>query len=164
MVAVNTLGYNIPIIGLPVFQYQNLELSTPGAYGHFPQTPGGSTFDNTLTIVPGSPPRLAPQANQTPYTAVGAVGEGASRQAVASSSSPSASSLGGRYLCLECNKTYSRAGELRRHAKKHQPGPRDWECQTPGCHRKGLKGFDRKDKMRDHFKVCRARAGRPNQA
>ncbi|KAL8900737.1 MAG: hypothetical protein Q9207_005551 [Kuettlingeria erythrocarpa] len=157
---VNNIGYNNPISGLPATQYQNPGFSTPGAYSHFAQTPLVGNLDYTVTATPASPPRPAPQANQTSYATVGAVGEGAPRQPIPPSSSASASSPGGRHLCLECNKTFSRNGELKRHALKHKPGPRRWECETPGCHRKGLEGFDRKDKMRDHSKVCRARANR----
>ncbi|KAL8751083.1 MAG: hypothetical protein Q9184_006183 [Pyrenodesmia sp. 2 TL-2023] len=162
--AVNTLGYNNSFSGLPASRDQHLDFSTSEAYGRFPQTSGAS--DNTLTAAPASPPHPVVQANHAIYHAVGAVSERASLRAVPSSSSRSAASPGGRFVCsrLDCNKTFARNGDLRRHAKDHEPGPKAWDCLAPGCPRKGLRAFSRKDKMLDHFRVCRARAANPNQA
>ncbi|KAL8764680.1 MAG: hypothetical protein Q9209_007940, partial [Squamulea sp. 1 TL-2023] len=59
-----------------------------------------------------------------------------------------------------CKTTCARAGDLRRHMLKHGPGPKQFVCPTSGCSRVGVKGFDRKDKMLSHYKVCSGRAGR----
>lgn len=59
-----------------------------------------------------------------------------------------------RYDCLSsgCASTFKRVGERDRHMKKHQSGPRDFDCPAAGCSRKGSNGFTRKDKMKDHWK------------
>lgn len=57
-----------------------------------------------------------------------------------------------------CNTTCARPGDLRRHLQKHVDGPKAFECPKEGCPRKGAKGFNRKDKMMDHAKVCQGRA------
>lgn len=58
-----------------------------------------------------------------------------------------------RYLCLEpnCNKGFSRVGDLQRHYKTHQTGAKDFDCPATGCARKGPNGFWRSDKLRDHL-------------
>ena len=63
-----------------------------------------------------------------------------------------------RYACSfpGCTTSCARLGDLRRHAKKHAPGPK-LDCPTPGCPRKGVNGFDRGDKMRSHHAVCSRR-------
>ncbi|CAO1602176.1 hypothetical protein XANCAGTX0491_005806 [Xanthoria calcicola] len=67
-----------------------------------------------------------------------------------------------RYACSfpGCTTSCARPGDLRRHARKHVTGPK-LDCPTPGCPRKGVRGFDRGDKMRSHHAVCsrRVRSG-----
>ena len=67
-----------------------------------------------------------------------------------------------RYACSfpGCTTSCTRPSDLHRHAKKHVPGPK-LDCPTPGCHRKGVDGFHRRDKMRSHHAVCsrRVRSG-----
>lgn len=155
--AVDTLGYNNSFGGPSISQDWHPNFSISEAYGRFPQMSQAS--DNTLTAAPASPPHPGLQAKHASTPTVGAVGEGASRQAVPSSSSSSASSSGTRrFHCSHCTGTFSRAGDLRRHASKHEPGLQAWDCPTLGCHRKGAKAFSRKDKMLSHSRVCRAGA------
>ncbi|KAF2004794.1 hypothetical protein P154DRAFT_519236 [Amniculicola lignicola CBS 123094] len=56
---------------------------------------------------------------------------------------------GERISCTHpgCTTIFRRAGDYRRHMKKHRPY--DFECSFPGC----SKRFWRGDKMRDHAKV-----------
>lgn len=63
-----------------------------------------------------------------------------------------------RFTCPTCNKTYARRGDLRRHELKHNPSTKKIDCPKPGCVRKGNQGFERKDKMVDHLKVCKGGA------
>ena len=51
-----------------------------------------------------------------------------------------------------CSISFKRAADLERHARAHQPGPKEYECPGPGCAQKGAKGFTRKDKLADHWK------------
>lgn len=64
----------------------------------------------------------------------------------------------GKYICLHpgCTRGFKRPGDLDRHIKDHLPGPRAFDCPAPGCVRKGMNGFTRKDKMKEHWK-CRHR-------
>ena len=57
------------------------------------------------------------------------------------------------HLCLEpnCNKAFKWVGDLQRHRKTHQIGAKDYDCPATGCARKGLRGFWRSDKLRDHL-------------
>ncbi|XPT01465.1 hypothetical protein M3J09_010600 [Ascochyta lentis] len=57
--------------------------------------------------------------------------------------------LDGRFRCSEgrCNKTCRRAGDCRRHLKKHNRGP-FFSCTQRGCDME----FYRHDKLRDHLK------------
>lgn len=64
----------------------------------------------------------------------------------------------GRFTCSICSKTYARRGDLRRHELKHNPTMRKFDCPKSDCVRKGAKGFERKDKMVDHLKVCKGGA------
>ena len=62
---------------------------------------------------------------------------------------------GGRFGCPRpgCNKTFGRAGDLERHTKKHQDGPKEHDCPIRDCPRQGTHGFTRKDKLNDHLKA-----------
>lgn len=66
----------------------------------------------------------------------------------------------GHFACSHpgCITICARPGDLRRHLLKHVNGPKAFECPKAGCPRKGTKGFNRKDKMMDHAKVCQGRA------
>jgi uncharacterized Zn-finger protein len=59
-----------------------------------------------------------------------------------------APALSNRVACSfqGCGKTFGRAGDCRRHMKKH--GPARFICPLPGCN----KPFHRADKLRDHLK------------
>ncbi|KAL8720569.1 MAG: hypothetical protein Q9225_002588 [Loekoesia sp. 1 TL-2023] len=57
-----------------------------------------------------------------------------------------------------CNTTCARHGDLHRHGLIHALGTKAFECPKPGCPRKGTNGFQRKDKMLSHVKVCQGRA------
>ena len=50
-----------------------------------------------------------------------------------------------------CNTSVSRPSDLARHMKIHEVGPKRFDCLAPHCRRKGLHGFPRKDKMREHY-------------
>ena len=58
---------------------------------------------------------------------------------------------GNRFMCSHpgCNKTFSRIGDRRRHLEK-QHGPPQHSCSSRNCNKKGLNGFRRPDKLRDH--------------
>ncbi|KAI4275038.1 MAG: hypothetical protein L6R38_005977 [Xanthoria sp. 2 TBL-2021] len=51
----------------------------------------------------------------------------------------------------DCDKAFVRKGDLSRHLKSHKSGPRAHNCLADGCPRKGLKGFWRVDKFKDHM-------------
>ncbi|KAL8767850.1 MAG: hypothetical protein Q9209_005742 [Squamulea sp. 1 TL-2023] len=51
----------------------------------------------------------------------------------------------------ECNKLFNRKGELTRHLKSHESGPRTHDCLAESCTRKGTEGFWRMDKLKDHL-------------
>ena len=63
--------------------------------------------------------------------------------------------LNGRLACshVGCSQTFSRPGDLDRHLKSHQAGPKDLDCPVRDCRRKGVDGFMRKDKLMDHLKA-----------
>ena len=63
--------------------------------------------------------------------------------------------LNGQLTCshVGCTQTFSRSGDLDRHSKSHQAGPKDLDCPVRDCHRKGVDGFMRKDKLMDHLKA-----------
>lgn len=50
-----------------------------------------------------------------------------------------------------CHKTFARPGDLERHTRIHQAGPKEFDCPDAACERKGVNGFTRKDKMLDHW-------------
>ncbi|KAL8847645.1 MAG: hypothetical protein Q9221_007333 [Calogaya cf. arnoldii] len=50
-----------------------------------------------------------------------------------------------------CGKAFIRKGDLTRHLKSHQGGPRTYPCLAEECPRKGLKDFWREDKFKDHM-------------
>ncbi|KAI4166609.1 MAG: hypothetical protein LQ343_007904 [Gyalolechia ehrenbergii] len=66
---------------------------------------------------------------------------------------PLAAMSDGRFACAVCGKTCARRRDLRRHELKHKPGTKVFDCPKPDCVRKGLQGFDRKDKMISHMKI-----------
>ncbi|KAL8857791.1 MAG: hypothetical protein Q9178_005691 [Gyalolechia marmorata] len=51
----------------------------------------------------------------------------------------------------DCDKAFGRKGDLQRHLKSHQSGPRSYNCVADGCPRRGMKGFWRRDKLKDHL-------------
>ena len=53
-----------------------------------------------------------------------------------------------RPLCTQCNQPFSRQSDLDRHAKKHQPGPKEFKCNVQGCKYES----HRKDKLREHVR------------
>ncbi|KAL8735766.1 MAG: hypothetical protein Q9166_000629 [cf. Caloplaca sp. 2 TL-2023] len=63
------------------------------------------------------------------------------------------SSTEGKFKCKvpDCNKAFCRKADLDRHLKNHQSGPRTYDCLAQKCPRKGLKGFWRLDKFKDHL-------------
>jgi len=62
--------------------------------------------------------------------------------------------LGGKLLCehLNCQKSFSCATDLQRHAKARNPGLEGASCPAAGYARKGAEGFTRKVKLGDHWK------------
>ncbi|KAM0795998.1 hypothetical protein BDR22DRAFT_825606 [Usnea florida] len=52
------------------------------------------------------------------------------------------------HTCPECKTAFKRKGELKRHAKKHQPDSNVFRCVIAGC---GYNSY-RKDKLADHVK------------
>ncbi|KAL8991824.1 MAG: hypothetical protein Q9169_007619 [Polycauliona sp. 2 TL-2023] len=51
----------------------------------------------------------------------------------------------------DCEKSFVRKGDLVRHLKSHNSGPRTHSCLADSCRRKGIKGFWRLDKLKDHM-------------
>jgi hypothetical protein len=64
---------------------------------------------------------------------------------------PTTSSSRSVYQCQHCVRSYFRIGDLRRHARAHNPNATKFFCPQTECGRQ----FLRKDKLRDH----RARKG-----
>ena len=62
-------------------------------------------------------------------------------------------------VCPQCAKTFVRTSDLERHAKSHKSNMPEFECPAPGCPRKGVKGYWRKDKMMDHYRCKHGRRG-----
>lgn len=53
-----------------------------------------------------------------------------------------------RHICNDCNRTFKGWGELRRHAKKHQPDSKLFHCVAADC---ACSSY-RKDKLEDHVR------------
>lgn len=53
-------------------------------------------------------------------------------------------------VCATCGKTFKRAPDMQRHAKKHDPGAQRFDCLAAGCPYTGARGFLRPDKLADH--------------
>ena len=51
----------------------------------------------------------------------------------------------------DCDKAFLRKPDLARHLESHKSGPRNHDCLAEGCPRRGLKGFWRADKLKDHM-------------
>ncbi|KAL8799562.1 MAG: hypothetical protein Q9182_005801 [Xanthomendoza sp. 2 TL-2023] len=51
----------------------------------------------------------------------------------------------------DCDKAFAKNGDLTRHLNSHKTGPRTYGCLAPRCPRKGMKGFWRLDKLKDHL-------------
>ena len=51
----------------------------------------------------------------------------------------------------DCDKAFFNKGDLARHLQTHKSGPRKHDCLAEGCTRRGLKGFWRVDKFKDHM-------------
>jgi len=63
-----------------------------------------------------------------------------------------------RFRCEQCQKSFTRAADLRRHMKKHTGGPGEFRCEFPECD----KAFYRRDKLQAHQKAhSRRHSGRP---
>ncbi|MCJ1261616.1 hypothetical protein MMC22_001482 [Lobaria immixta] len=56
-----------------------------------------------------------------------------------------------RHVCPTCSKTFGRAPDMHRHARKHNPGAQRIDCPSPGCPYTGPKGFLRSDKLTSHW-------------
>ena len=71
---------------------------------------------------------------------------------VGSSSASSPANNGSRVDCpfQGCGKSFTRKGDLSRHAKKHDPEARTFHCYVQGCGFNGDRGFYRRDKLMDH--------------
>lgn len=54
-----------------------------------------------------------------------------------------------RHVCATCSETFRRPADMRRHALKHNPSARRYDCLFPGCR---ARGFLRRDKLADHVK------------
>ena len=69
--------------------------------------------------------------------------------------SPATSSTGQRHYCPHpgCGASVKHVADLSRHMKKHQDGPKEYDCPIRDCPRQGLRGFARKDKLNDHLKA-----------
>ena len=66
-------------------------------------------------------------------------------------SSPSGSTgAAARASCPHCEKTFSREADMERHAKKHLPEAKTFQCFVEGCRYNGEKGFYRRDKLMAH--------------
>ena len=65
----------------------------------------------------------------------------------------------GTYACShgKCKETLKHWRDFKRHSKAHCIRPELFDCGAPGCDRKGVNGFPRKDKMRDHWRKIHAR-------
>ncbi len=61
-----------------------------------------------------------------------------------------------RPMCTECLQTFGRQSDLERHAKTHQAGPKDFQCQVAGC----KYSSNRKDKFGEHVRRRHPSAGR----
>ncbi len=61
-----------------------------------------------------------------------------------------------RPKCTECQQTFGRQSDLERHAKTHQAGPKDFQCQVAGC----KYSSNRKDKFGEHLRRRHPSAGR----
>ncbi|MCJ1463112.1 hypothetical protein MMC07_001717 [Pseudocyphellaria aurata] len=68
-----------------------------------------------------------------------------------SESSPS-TPLAKRYACSHegCSSSFNRKGDLNRHRKIHEDGPRRYDCFDDKCKRTGNNGFTRLDKLKVH--------------
>ncbi|KAL8909947.1 MAG: hypothetical protein Q9171_004740 [Xanthocarpia ochracea] len=78
-------------------------------------------------------------------------------EASTSASTPTANKIPpGRFPCSfhGCTTTCARLTDLERHMMIHKPGPKQFNCPNAGCPRKGVNGFDRKDKRDLHQKTC----------
>ena len=51
----------------------------------------------------------------------------------------------------DCDKAFFNKSDLVRHLQTHKSGPRTYDCLAEGCPRRGLKGFWRVDKFKDHM-------------
>jgi hypothetical protein len=82
---------------------------------------------------------LSPPTPNTPYPS-----------SPSPATSPSSSSP---HSCSICSATFKRPGDVKRHEKKHFPAQITYHCWEIGCERNGMKGFYRRDKLRDHEKT-----------
>ena len=57
-----------------------------------------------------------------------------------------------RFRCMfpGCGCTFAQNSDLSRHARKHEPDAKRYECWARGCSRNGKKGFLRRDKLQSH--------------
>ena len=62
-----------------------------------------------------------------------------------------------RIFCADptCDKTFKRRADMLRHrAQIHNASSTKLDCDSPGCARRGSRGFVRKDKLRDHQRAA----------
>ena len=124
-------------------------MATPGA----PSMPTSYAYGNNASTNTGNATGIgSPIPETTPEASISASTPNATRP-------PS-----GRFPCSfhGCTTTCARPSDLDRHMKKHEQGPKPFDCLNAGCPRKGVDGFHRKDKRDSHQKTCgagRARRG-----
>ncbi|KAA6413335.1 MAG: hypothetical protein FRX48_03081 [Lasallia pustulata] len=65
---------------------------------------------------------------------------------------PAATNSTSRFRCMfpGCGCTFAQSSDLSRHARKHEPDAKRYECWARGCSRNGKKGFLRRDKLQSH--------------
>ena len=60
-----------------------------------------------------------------------------------------------RCTSKSCTKTFGRRADMLRHyAQIHDVSSRKLDCKYAHCHRRGMNGFTRKDKLRDHRRAA----------
>ncbi|MCJ1266681.1 hypothetical protein MMC22_006566 [Lobaria immixta] len=135
------------------------QLNIPGLLPFVPITAASTTSVSQLTSLLGRDQLNAPAL--LPFVPIAAASTISNPPAwLPSSISPPAPPLqtvttralpSRRHACLTCGKTFSRAPDMHRHARKHNPGVQRIDCPSPGCPYTGAKGFLRSDKLASHW-------------